>query len=113
MVSVDNLFNIWSVACEMLYVCLKFSNHLPSYPHFYLAVDHIYCLRKSVCASHLLIKDIKLLLFQARGKKKPLSEQLRYCSNIIKELFSKKHAVSITQLIHDHSYPRQILSDNL
>ncbi|XP_068687592.1 bromodomain-containing protein 3-like isoform X1 [Montipora foliosa] len=28
----------------------------------------------------------------ARGKKKPLSEQLRYCSNIIKELFSKKHA---------------------
>ncbi|XP_073244665.1 bromodomain-containing protein 3-like isoform X2 [Porites lutea] len=28
----------------------------------------------------------------ARGKKKPLSEQLKYCSNIIKELFSKKHA---------------------
>ncbi|XP_078382273.1 bromodomain-containing protein 3-like isoform X2 [Oculina patagonica] len=28
----------------------------------------------------------------SRGKKKPLSEQLKYCSNIIKELFSKKHA---------------------
>ena len=34
-------------------------------------------------------------MFQSRGKKKPLSEQLKYCSNIIKELFSKKHAVSI------------------
>ncbi|XP_020629233.1 bromodomain-containing protein 3-like isoform X1 [Orbicella faveolata] len=29
---------------------------------------------------------------KSRGKKKPLSEQLKYCSNIIKELFSKKHA---------------------
>lgn len=28
----------------------------------------------------------------SRGKKKPLSEQLKYCSTIIKELFSKKHA---------------------
>ena len=97
----------------MLYVYLQFSNHSPFYPHFYLAVDNICCLRKSIHASHLLIKDIKLILFQARGKKKPLSEQLRYCSNIIKELFSKKHAVSIRKLIHDHNYPRQILSDNL
>jgi len=29
-----------------------------------------------------------------KTKKEPLSEQMKYCGNILKELFSKKHAVS-------------------
>ena len=30
-----------------------------------------------------------------KGKRKPMSEQLKYCANILKELFAKKHAVSV------------------
>ena len=30
-----------------------------------------------------------------KSKKRPLTEQLKHCNNIIKELFAKKHAVSL------------------
>lgn len=32
----------------------------------------------------------------SKGKKRKLTEQLKYCNNLLKELFSKKHAVRIS-----------------
>lgn len=38
--------------------------------------------------------DDDQLQHSSKAKKEPLSEALKYCGNILKELLSKKHAVS-------------------
>lgn len=47
-------------------------------------------------------KDIpgeELPQHSTKSKKEPLSEQMKYCAGIIKELFAKKHAVCITCVV--------------
>jgi len=44
-------------------------------------------------------KDLPEVAQHSKGKKGKLSEQLKYCNGILKELFSKKHSVSFYSMI--------------